>query len=96
MPRIQRKLKKTSFVRDDITRVRGVLPTRLDSLEARGELRLNKQQKERVIQDHKRMLIGSGLSEAEAEEQTRKDWEQVKKQKETWASQIFGRFIRKK
>jgi hypothetical protein len=105
MPRVQRKLKKTSLAkddiiriraRDDIIRLRGFLPTRLDSPEARIELRRNKQQQEQSMQNHKKMLMGLGLSEAEAEEQTRKDWERAKKQKEKWANETFGRFTKKK
>jgi hypothetical protein len=96
MPRKQRKLKKTSFAKDDIILVRGVLPTRLDSPEFRAELRRNKQQEEQSFQNHKKMLMGLGLSEKEAEKQARENFKKAREQRQKWAEETFGRFTKKK
>ncbi len=76
--------------------VRGVLPTRLDSPEFRSEMRFNKQSAEEQVQNRKKALMRRGASEADAEKEVRRLLRQAKEQREKWADETFGRFVKKK
>ncbi len=76
--------------------VRGVLPTRLDSPEFRSEMRWNKKREEEQVQNWKKMLMRKGVSEADAEKEVRRLLRQAKEQREKWADETFGRFVKKK
>lgn len=89
----QRFKKKSSA---NITPVRGVLPTRLDSPEFRTEMRFNKKREEEQAQNWKKTLMRKGMSEADAEKEVRRLLRQAKEQREKWADETFGRFIKKK
>lgn len=93
MPRSQKLNKKLPT---GMIPVRGVLPTRLDSPEFRSEMRWNKKREEEQVQNWKKMLMRKGVSEADAEKEVRRLLRQAKEQREKWADETFGRFVKKK